>query len=235
VKKYDINGNLLNSNFATSGLSNPQGIAVNDANGDVFVVNIGDETVSKYSAAGGNAVAAPWVSAPDSPGGAMVDGNDLLVVRWAGSAVAKYTNLTAGSGTVTNQSFITSNVPTWRPFNIVKDSAGNYLVSGSSKVLKFNGAGVQDTNWSINYTNAYGLAIDSQGFIYVGSFGGTTVGKFNPDGTAVNLNFLTGLSSISGIGVQQNVPEPSTVVMTGIAALILAASARKRLKARARA
>lgn len=230
VAKYGLNGSLINSNFLTSGLSNPSGIAVNPSNGEIFVVNNGNNEVSKYQA-NGTLINATFQNVATSPDGILLEGDNMLVVRWASSAVGSYTN-TGTNGTTNNASFLTSNVPTWRPFSIAKDSQGNYFVSGSDRVLKFSSAGVQDTGWVINYNGAYGLAIDSQDNIYVGAFNGTTVGKFASNGSTINANFITGVNSVTSIAIQQNVPEPSTYVLGGLATLILCAVARRRRQAR---
>lgn len=230
VAKYALDGTVINSNFLTSGLANPLGIAVNPSNGEIFVVNNGNNQVSKYQA-DGVLINASFQNVATSPDGILLEGNDMLVVRWASSAVGRYTN-TGVNGSTVNATFLTSNVPTWRPFSIAKDSLGNYFVSGSDRVLKFDSSGVQDTGWVINYTGAYGLAIDSQDNIYVGAYGGTSIGKFASTGATINANFITGVSSVTSIAIQQNVPEPSTYALVGIAAIVMgAASKRKRSKA----
>jgi hypothetical protein len=230
VAKYTVNGSLINANYITSGTSNPSGIAVNQTNGEIFVVNNGNNFVSKYNS-DGSLVNATFQNVATSPDGIMLQGNDMYVVRWASSAVGQYTN-TGTSGTTINASFLTSNVPTWRPFNIARDSVGNFYVSGSDRVLKFDSSGAQDTGWVINYTGAYGLAIDSSDNLYVGAFNGTTVGKFASNGSTINANFITGVSSVTSIAIQQNVPEPSTYVLGGLATLVLSAVARRRRQAR---
>ena len=229
VAKYGLDGSLINSNYITSGLSNPSGIAVNQTNGEIFVVNNGNNFVSKYNA-DGSLVNANFQDVSTSPDGILIQGTDMYVVRWASSAVGKYTN-TGSSGTTINDSFITSNVDTWRPFVIARDSVGNFYVTGSDRVLKFDSNGVQDTGWVINYTGAYGLAIDSDDNLYVGAYGGTTVGKFASDGTTIDASFITGVNSVTSIAIQQNVPEPSTYALGAIASVVMGVIARRRQKA----
>lgn len=232
VAKYAIDGTLINSNFISTGISNPSGIAVKQSTGDIYVVNNGNNFVSKYQS-DGTLINANFQNVATSPDGILLEGDDMLVVRWANSAVGKYTN-TGTSGTTIDASFITSNVGTWRPFSIAKDSIGNYYVTGSDRVLKFDSDGNQDTGWVINYSGAYGLAIDSNDDIYVGGYGATTIGKFASDGSTINLNFITGVSSVTSIAIQQNVPEPSTFMLAGVAVITLAwKSGRSRRSVRA--
>ncbi len=224
VAKYANNGTLINPAYLNpASFNQPAGVAVNGA-GEIFVVNNalmnGQTSVSKF-AADGTIINTNFVNAFGSPDGAMISGGDLYVVRWAGSAVGKYTS-SGTSGTTINDSFLSPGaaINTWRPFNVVRDSLGNFYVSGNapfgtssgkqSMVSKFGPDGTLINAELIAFSSgnqAYGLAIDSDDNLYLGSYAGSTIGKYRPDGTAVNTSFITGLSGVTSIAIQP-VPEP---------------------------
>jgi sugar lactone lactonase YvrE len=232
VAKYQQDGTLINSAYLTFGdFNQPSGVAVNGA-GEIFVVNNGlmpyeggsECTVSKFQA-DGTLINAGFVPVPGSPAGALIDGSDLYVVRWADSAVGKYTS-SGTSGTILDASFLTpgAEIDTWRPFNIARDSVGNYYVTGNapftdeSMVSKFAPNGTLINARLISFPafdQAYGLAIDSADNLYVGGYGATTVGKYRADGTVVNASFITGLPSVTSLAIQP-VPEPSAIVVAGL-------------------
>ena len=247
VAKYQQDGTLINANYLNpSDFRQPTGIAVNAA-GEIFVVNNalmpyqgGSEcTVSKFQA-DGTLINSAYVPVPGSPAGATLDSADLNVVRWAESAVGQYT--TSGTeGTILNASFLTTGtaINTWRPYNVARDSQGNFYVTGmapfddTSMVSKFASDGtlidaslisVYSPGFAQGYF--YGLAIDSQDNIFVGTYNGTTIGKYRPDGTVVNASFITGLGGVTSLVVQP-VPEPSTYAIIGMG---LAAAAIMRIR-----
>lgn len=238
VAKYQQDGTLISGTYLNaSDFRQPSGITVNGA-GEIFVVNNAvmpnpndpeqaDCTVSKFNA-DGSIINTWYVPTPGSPAGAMLDGSgNLYVVRWAESAVGKYTS-SGTSGTILDASFLAVGgaINTWRPFNVARDSQGNFYVTGNgpftdeSMVSKFapNGTLLDPRLISFNAQNAaYGLAIDSQDNIFVGSYGGSTIGKYRPDGTVVDASFITGLSGVTSIAIQP-VPEPSTSAIAGLGA-----------------
>lgn len=228
VAKYANDGTLINPTYLSpSDFSQPSGITVNGT-GEIFVVNNaifgGDTSVSKF-AASGTAIGTPFVLTPGSPAGAMVEpSGDLYVVRWAESAVGKYTS-SGSSGTIINASFLTTGgeIDTWRPFNVARDSVGNFYVTGNgpftdeSMVSKFAPDGTLIDARLISFDGqqqAYGLAIDSDDNIFVGSYAGSTIGKYRPDGSTVSAAFITGLPGVTSISIQP-VPEPSTLGAVG--------------------
>lgn len=229
VAKYANNGTLINANYLTPGdFVQPGGIAVNGA-GEIFVVNNalmnGETSVSKFTA-DGTIVNTNFVNTPGSPLGALVEpSGDLYVVRWAESAVGKYTS-SGTSGTIVNDSFLSPGgaINTWRPYNVARDSQGNFYVTGAapfndlSMVSKFASDGTLINANLITLAAAngtlYGLAIDSQDNIFVGTYGGTTIGKYLTNGSVVNASFITGVPSVTNIAIEPvPVPEPSVFAM----------------------
>lgn len=241
VAKYQQDGTLISANYLTPGdFRQPTGIAVNGA-GEIFVVNNAlmtnpndseqqECTVSKFGA-NGSIINTWYVPAPGSPAGSMLDGSgNLYVVRWAESAVGQYTS-SGTAGTILNASFLTTGtaIDTWRPFNVARDSGGNFYVTGNapfdnqSMVSKFapDGTLINARLISFNaFDQAYGLAIDSTDNIFVGGYGATTVGKYRPDGSVVDASFITGLPSVTSLVIQP-VPEPAACALAtlGIAGL----------------
>lgn len=233
VAKYDLDGNVINSNYITSGLANPTGIGVKQSTGEIYVVNNGNNEVSKYNA-DGSLINATFQNVATSPDGILIQGDDMFVVRWASSAVGLYSNTGTNGSTINASYMTTTDVSPWRPFQIARDSQGNFYVTGNDRVLKFGSDGTQVGGWVINYTGAYGVAVDSSDNIYVGAFNGTSIGKFASDSTTINANFITGVDSVTGIAIQQNVPEPSTYALGAIGTIMMAAIARRKRKSKVR-
>jgi len=226
VAKYASDGTLINSHYISSGLSNPTGIAV-DASGKIFVVENGNNYVSKYNA-DGSVVNTTFINVATSPDGILISGSDMYVVRWASSAVGKYTT----DGATTNASFLSYTGITWRPYNVARDSLGNFYVTGNDRVIKFASDGTLINSNLISFTGAYGLAIDSGDNLFVGAYGGSTIAKYTTNGAVINANFITGVNNVTGI-VVQTVPEPATsalVILGGGGLAWFACSRRKSVK-----
>ncbi len=215
VAKYASDGTLLNGNYITSGLSHPTGIAI-DAAGKIYVVENGNNYLSKYNA-DGSEVNSTFIDVATSPDGILISGSDIFVVRWASSAVGEYTT----SGDTTNSSYLSYTGITWRPYNVARDTAGNFYVTGNDRVIKFASDGTLLNSNLISFTGAYGLAIDSNDNLFVGAYNGSTIAKYHTDGSVINANFITGVNNVTGIAIQTSVPEPSTCALAilGIAAL----------------
>lgn len=233
VAKYDHAGNLLNANYLDPGsIANPMGIGV-DGSGSIFVINNGNNLISKYNA-DGSTVNAAYVdtktgSDNPSPDGLLIQNNLVNVVKWATSNVGQYT--TAGSsGSILNDNFLVApSIPTWRPFNVATDTNGNYYVTGSSVVAKFDSSGNLVNDNFISFSGAYGIAIDSNNNIYLGSQSGSSIAKYSSTGALINASLISGFSGVTNIVLERNaVPEPSTYALAAIASGVLAHIARRR-------
>jgi hypothetical protein len=76
-----------------------------------------------------------------------------------------------------------------------------FAAVGNGQVKEFtpNGTLVQILNDGSGSTFTTGMAFDSSGNLYVTNFSGTTVSKFNNNGTLANTNFLTGYATPESI------------------------------------
>jgi DNA-binding beta-propeller fold protein YncE len=231
VRKYDYSGALVSGSYFP-GIVQGSGITTDPATGAVFVVNNGGspQWLNKFNA-DGTVVSNNFANVSTSPDGVMIDGTAALVVRWASSAVGKYLATgTGGPSATINASYITnSGVGTWRPFNIAKDSVGNYYVTGNDRVSKFAANGSLISQNFISFTGAYGLAIDENDNIFVGAQSGSTVGKYSSSGAVINASFITGVPNITSIVIEPvAVPEPSTLALAGGASVGLWFVLRRR-------
>lgn len=225
VAKYTSSGSLVSSNFF-SGVNQGSGITTDPATGAVFVVNNGGgggvQWLNKFNP-DGTVVNNTFVNVATSPDGVLIDGTAALVVRWASSAVGKYVSTGTGGtpGTTINASFLTNpGVGTWRPFNVAKDSAGNYYVTGNSLVSKFASNGSLISQNFISFTNAYGIAIDENDNIFVGAQNGSVIGKYSSSGAVINSSFITGVANVTSIVIEPAaVPEPASLGCAVVAVL----------------
>jgi len=233
VRKYQYDGTLISSNYF-SGINQGSGITTDPATGAVFVVNNGGgggvQWLNKFNS-DGTVVNNNFANVATSPDGVLIDGTAALVVRWASSAVGKYV-ATGTVGTTINATFLTNpGVGTWRPFNVAKDSQGNYYVTGNSRVSKFGSNGSLIAQDFITFTNAYGIAIDENDDIFVGAQNGSVVGKYSSSGAAINASFITGVSNITSIVIEP-VPEPAGIVLAAAAGGLGALAVRRNTRAR---
>jgi hypothetical protein len=219
VRKYAADGTLVSGSYF-SGVNQGSGITTDPSSGAVFVVNNGGgggtQWLNKFNP-DGTVINNNFANVATSPDGVLIDGTAALVVRWASSAVGKYV-ATGTTGTTINATFLTNpGVGTWRPFNVAKDSQGNYYVTGNSRVSKFGPTGTLIAQDFISFTNAYGIAIDENDDIFVGAQNGSVVGKYSSTGSAINASFITGVANITGIVVAP-VPEPATYALAALGA-----------------
>lgn len=234
VAKYTYAGSLVSSNYF-SGVNQGSGITTDPATGAVFVVNNGGgggvQWLNKFNP-NGTVINNNYVNVATSPDGVLIDGTAALVVRWASSAVGKYVATGTGGtpSTTINASFMTNpGVGTWRPFNVAKDSAGNYYVTGNSRVSKFASNGSLIAQDFITFTNAYGIAIDENDNIFVGAQNGSVIGKYSSSGAAINSSFITGVSNVTSIVIEPvAVPEPAALAVAGVSAVGVWGLVRRR-------
>ena len=154
-----------------TGLSNPQGIAV-DRRNNVWVTDAGENRVEEFSAAGkllhsftkagAGRLNGPTAIALDAAGNAYVaDTGDNRVVEYnaKGAFVRQYT--TAGGKALS------------QPQGVAVDASGDVFVgdTGNSRVVEFSGTGAYLKSLTSGLGRPEGLALDASGDIYVADAG----------------------------------------------------------------
>ncbi len=195
--RYVVDGNVIryfNSSWEYIGLwtgqfVSPQGIAT-DADGNVYVVDTGNNRIQKFDAAGN--LLTMWGSAGSGDGqfespsfiaafGALLyvtDSNNarIQVFDRAGDYVGKWGSQGAGNGEFNN------------PIGIAADSDGYlYVVDhGNGRIQKFAANGQFVATWGSEgnapgQLNApWGIAVDTRGYVFVTEAGGNRVQSFRP-------------------------------------------------------
>ena len=169
------------------GYSNPEDIAF-DVPGNVYVTNIGYNTISKFNASGvltgtlGTGLNQPYNLSFDAA-------SNAYITNYGTNAVIKVT-----SGGV--QSTLITGAAT--PFGSVVDALGNiYLASYSNSLIyKYNSAGTLLA--SLSTPSPTDVALDASGNIYALSYGNGTVTKYNSAGV-MQATISTGLTHLSAL------------------------------------
>lgn len=183
-------GRFGSKGMAPGQLDSPRGIAVN-SQGDVYVTDLGNARINKYSAQGvfiqsfGKHGAEQGKNGPGEfrePSGVAVDkeGNVYVADAWNGriqkfNAKGKFLMELSG----VRYSF-------YSPRNVTVDKNGNIYVAdtGNSAVKTYNSAGVLIKEiggrgkGGGNFTEVFGLAINSKGEIFVADPGNQRIHKF---------------------------------------------------------
>ena len=194
VGTYNYNGSTINSSLIT-GLSGPYGLATNGSS--IFVGNIGNNTVTKYSLDG---TPQGTFSVPGAIGLAVL-GNTLYAADYTSGVINTYN---ATTGAALNLNFITG---LDNPRGLAFDTSGNIFVTnfGSGNIGKYNattGAEI-DAEFITGVTHAFGITLDGDD-MYVSNFDFTinTIGKFNAaDGSVINRSFVTEIGNPTGLVV----------------------------------
>jgi sugar lactone lactonase YvrE len=198
-------------------ISEPYGITINPANGDIYVANYGGNSITQYSSTGtfiANVTAnittgnyQPTAIVFDSSGDAFISETNT---NNGTVTVYKYTGGLSGTKTT----FITGLTNTDAlPLGLAMDSHNNiYIVSSNnttSSVKEYaTGTGTAGTallTITSNLDNPSGVAVDASGNIYVSNYTGNTVYEYSATNTT-GTRVLTGttLSAPFGITVDQN-------------------------------
>jgi streptogramin lyase len=198
IKKYDSNGNLIDT-FATSLNSVPvNGSIVIDSSDNIFVTNLtlfNTPTIEKFSATG-----TPLLSFGSSGSG---DGEFGTLL--AGLAVDSGGNIYTGDNNNRVQKFNSAGVyqsqfgsfgsgdgEFWLPWGLAVDASDNLYVTDSSngRIQKFDSDGNYTSQFgsegSLNgqFSGMYdGVAFDTGGNIYALDKGSSRIQIFNPDGS----------------------------------------------------
>ena len=220
ILEFDSIGNQSTFATASSGLSDPTGLAF-DSSGNLYVANLGNNTIEKFSPSGTGSVFATAASGVDAPEGLAFDsGGNLYVANGGNDTIQEFSS--SGTGSVFAASGINN------PYGLTFDSNGNLYVAngGNNTIEKFNSSGQGSLFTSTNLLSApIGLAFDSSGNLYVGNHGGSDILKIDPEGdTSV---FASGLGNAVYLAIDE-IPEPSSLLLTTLGAVSLVAFLRRK-------
>jgi len=179
ITAYGPNG--VGSYFATTGLTYPNGLRANprglafDAAGNLYVANIGNNEVEKFTPGGAaslfNIAMVCCCVAVDLQGNVFVssDGNNKIY------------RITPGGTQTVFASTGLNNV-----YGLAFDSAGNLFAAnyGNSTIMKFAPDGSGSLFASNGLSGPIGLAFDHRGNLFVANNDSRTIEKFTPDGAS---------------------------------------------------
>lgn len=184
--------------------SNPRGVAV-DTNGNVYVANHGNNTISECTAASNYATCTvPIAAGLNGPEGVAVDGAGNL---WEGDSVGGNINEFLAGSLILGLS-IPSGFGTLR--GVAIDTNGNLWASdqGTSQVEGFHppltASSTPFATLSSGITTPIGLSADGSGDLWVTSAGANTTLQFTPPivtGNAPAVTLATGISNDQGVAV----------------------------------
>lgn len=186
------------SALAATGLSSPQGTAV-DAAGDVFIADSANNRVVKLPAGGGTQTTVG--TQLSQPSAVAVDGAGNLYIANSSAGTVDVVSASTGAQTALNHTFSA-------PAALAIDGSDNLYVAsyGNNRVIKIAaGAGTQSTVGT-GLSAPAGLAIDTAGNIYIADSGHNQVVEVPAAGGA-QVKLGTGLSNPHGLAVDaaQNV------------------------------
>ncbi len=163
--------------------ANPRGVAFDSANGDVYVANLGSNTVSVISGSTNTAVGTP-ITVGSGPIGVAFDSTngDVYVANINSDSVSVI------SGSTVVATVIVGSAPGVYPYGVAFDSTnGDVYVanSGSGSVSVISGSTVVAT--VTVGSNPHGVAFDSaNGDVYVTNSGSSSVSVIAPTATYVS-------------------------------------------------
>jgi len=234
-----VTPNGVATTFASGSFNSPQGITV-DAQGDVFVANMGNSTISEISPTGGVSVIAGSGSAGytnavgtaaqfNAPRGlALSSDGSTLYVADSGNNVIRQINLSTKMVTTLATTGVTLNSPRGVAVNgssiYIADTSNNRIVldiGGSGSVLAGSGTSgsANGTGTSAQFSLPWGVGIDPSGtYLYVADTGNNLIRVVNTTTGAVSTwagSGTAGNTNGTGTGASFNAPRSVTVGSSG--------------------
>ena len=210
-----------NGTNSAARFNSPWGVAV-DTNGNVYVADTGNNTIRKVTPVGTNWVVRTLVGAGqfNGPWGVAVDTNgNVYVADTYDCTIRKVTptgvvTIIAGqSGNSGSQNGTGTAAQFYDPVGVAVDSAGNLYVGdwGNSTIRKMTPVGASwvvttiaglardpghtdGTNSAARFDKPFGVAVDTNGNVYVADTGNNTIREVTPVGTNWVVTTLAGLA-----------------------------------------
>jgi hypothetical protein len=203
IYKYNAAG--VYQSTIISGLSVPSGITI-DASNNLYISTINDNSIKKYSAAGG----APLLTITTN-----VSGPTGVAVDASGNIYSlNPTNVTKYNAAGTYQSVLLTGLN--GPWAMSLDYADNFYIgdSGNNAVKVYNKAGTLLKTLT-GITDPEGVAADGKGNIFAASYFGNAVYKFAPTGGYfINAKLPAGLSFNNANGQISGTPTATSPTTT---------------------
>ena len=178
-----------------NGLANPWGIAF-DASGDLWVANLGDDSIKKFSTTG--TLLSPTISeaAFSFPTGVALDNaGNLWVANANTNTIAKFSST---SGVLLGTLAVGLNGPRGLTF----DTSGNLWVSNYSNntIVEFDSSGTLIQTLSPMFLSGpTGLAFDTSGDLWVSNYSNNTLVEFDSSTGALMQILSSGLNGPVGL------------------------------------
>jgi hypothetical protein len=238
IGEYTTSGAVVNANLIT-GLTCPVGIAVSGT--DLYVVNQGDSTsgwIGKYDATTGAAVNPILITGLNNgPYRVAVSGGFLFLDNYGvggAGTIGKYTtdgvavNPALITGLVYAQGIVVSEPDLYVVNEYPHGYIGKYHTDGSTV-----NASLFTTGWYPD-SEPNDLAM-YEGNLFVLDSQADRIGVYTTDGDTIDASRITGFKGPAGWSVASiavaSIPEPSTLVLLGIAGIGLFAWRRRRQSA----
>ena len=151
-----------------SGLSNPQGVAVDGA-GDVFIADTGNNRVVEVPAGGGAQTTVPAIGLNDPPGVGVDGAGDVFIADPNNNQVVE---VPAGGGAQT-----TVGSGLYYPFGVAVDGAGDVFIAdpNNNRVVEVPAGGGAQTTVGTGLSYPEGVAVDGAGDVFIADGGNNRV------------------------------------------------------------
>ena len=188
---------------ASAKLNNPQGLAVNPSNGDLYIADAGNNRIRKVSGGiittllGGGAIslANPHGVAVDNAGNIYIaDTGNNVVRKWSNGAVTTVAG--TGAGGFNNYSGSATATDLFGPRSVAVDAFGNlYIADFNNDLIRKVTAGALTS--VLDVLGPMAVAVDATGNVFVASSGSDVIGELATTGL---ISVFAGNQTLGYIG-----------------------------------